>query len=228
MAPNSQRHLYPMKIALRAQRLIQGILFYDVFTDTATWLFASTNKDAEKLVQEHLINHAGWRKDTYEISWQCFSDYLNEYQHPIRQHAVFSMISQWDWFISKLGKFIYFAEKSNSPQKATSKELLKLNKKPFKIQLEVIKSQISISFDENEDAINLIHEMHLVRNLGMHNNWEVDDIYLEGRLKCGFKLGDKREFEISELERWHKALIQLIDKLASETALYYANAPFYE
>ena len=32
--PNEKKHLYPIKIALRAQRLIQGTVFYDVFVDT--------------------------------------------------------------------------------------------------------------------------------------------------------------------------------------------------
>ena len=52
MITNPQKHLYPLKIALRAQRLIQGNLFFDVFTDTATWLYVASNKDAEKIIKD--------------------------------------------------------------------------------------------------------------------------------------------------------------------------------
>ena len=127
MASNPQKHLYPLKIALRAQRLIQGSLFYDVFADTATGQYVRTVPNAERTIKDFLINNAGWSEETYETSWGCFEDYLKEFQSPIHQHAVYSMVSHWDWFISNLGKFIDFAERSLSPEKQTDKDLLKLN-----------------------------------------------------------------------------------------------------
>ncbi len=131
MASNPQKHSYPLKIALRARRLIQGSLFYDVFADTATGQYVRTVPNAERTIKEFLINNAGWSEETYEISWGCFEDYLKEFQSPIYQHAVYSMVSHWDWFISNLGKFVDFAERSISPEKQTDKDLLKLNFKPF-------------------------------------------------------------------------------------------------
>ncbi len=228
MASNSQKHLYPSKIAQRAQRLIQGALFYDVFTDTAAWLYAKTNDNAEQTVKDSLINKDGWTEETYETSWDCFRSYLEEFQNPIYHHTVYSIISHWDWYISNLGKFIDFAEKYISPEKETNKDLLKLNFKPFTTQIEIIKNETGILLNIDSDTLDLVEEMHLVRNLGMHNEWEVDDTYLKKTKTKNLKLGDKRIFEIAEMTKWHSAILQLIGILSSEIAIRYAQAPKYE
>ena len=228
MASNPQKHLYPLKIALRAQRLIQGSLFYDVFMDTATGQYVRTVPNPERTIKDFLINNAGWSEDTYETSWGCFKDYLKEFQSPIHQHAVYSMVSHWDWFISNLGRFIDFAERSLAPEKQTDKDLLKLNFKPFTKQIEIVKKETGISLNIDGNTLDLIEEMDLVRNLGMHNEWEVDDTYLKKTKTSGFKSGNKRIFEIAEITKWHYAYLQLIGALASEIAVRYAQVPNYE
>jgi hypothetical protein len=228
MASNPHKHLYPLKIALRAQRLIQGSLFYDIFMDTATGQYVRTVPNAERTIKDFLINNAGWNEETYETCWACFEGYVKEFQSPIHQHAVYSMISHWDWFISNLGKFIDFAEKSLSPEKQTDKDLLKLNLKPFTRQIEIVKKETGIPLVIADDTLDLIEEMDLVRNLGMHNEWEVDETYLKKTKTSRFKFGDKRIFYIPEITKWHSAFLQLIGALASETAVRYAQVPKYE
>ncbi len=137
MASDPEKHLYPLKIALRAQKLLQGSVFYDVFVDTAVGQYVRTIPNAEREIKNSLINNTGMSEDTYEISWSCFEGYLNEFQNPIYHHTVYSMIGHWDWFISNLGKFINFAKKSISPEKQLNKDLLKLSFKPFIEQIVV-------------------------------------------------------------------------------------------
>lgn len=228
MASTPQKHLYPLKIALRAKRLIQGSLFYDVFMDTSTGLYVRTVPNPEKTIKDFLINNEGWSEETYETSWGCFKDYLKEFQSPIHQHVVYSMVSHWDWFISNLGKFIDFAERSISPEKQTDKDLIKLNFKPFTNQIEIVKKETGISLNIDENTLELIEEMDLVRNLGMHNEWEVDDLYLKKTKTSCFKSGNKRIFEIPEITKWHTVYLQLIGALASEIAICYAQVPKYE
>ena len=228
MASNPQKHLYPLKIALRAQRLIQGSLFYDIFVDTATGQYVRIVPNAERTIKSFLINSAGWSEETYETSWACFEDLLNEFQSPIHQHAVYSIISHWDWFISNLGRFIDFAEKSLTPEKQTDKDLLKLNFKPVTKQIEIVKNETGISFAIDGNTLDLVVEMDLVRNLGMHNEWEVDDTYLKKTKTSRFKPGDKRVFDIQEITKWHSAFLQLIGTLASEIAVHYSQVPKYE
>lgn len=228
MDPNSRRHLYPLKIALRAQRLIQGSLFYDVLVDTAAGQYVRLVPDAEKSIKNILINKDGWNEETYKTSWECFDYYIKEFQNPIYQHAVYSMISHWDWFISNLGKFIYFAEKSRSPEKQVTKDLLRINFKPFTDQIKIVNRETGISYIIDGDTLNLIKELHLVRNLGMHSQWEIDEIYLRETITNGLVVGQKREFDIQELTKWHTALLQIIDVLASTVAVHYANVPPYD
>ena len=220
--------MYPLKIALRAQRLIQGSLFYDVFVDTATGQYVKIIPNSESAIKDFLINKAGWNEETYETSWSCFEDYLKEFQNPIFHHTVYSIISHWDWYISNLGKFIDFAEKYIVPEKQRNKDLLKLNFKPFIKQIEVIKNETGILLNIESITLDLVEEMHLVRNLGMHNEWEADDTYLKYTKTKNMKLGDKRKFEIVEMTQWHYAFSQLISVLSSEIAILYAQAPKYE
>jgi hypothetical protein len=229
MKPDSKtlKHLYPLKIALRAQRLIQGSVFYDVFTDMATGQYARIVPNPERAIRDLLIK-IGWSEDTYEISWACFKSYLDEFQNPIFQHTIFSIISHWDWYISNLGRFVYFAEKYIYPDKQINKDLLKLNFKPFSKQVHIIKIETGILLDIDNGIIDLIEEMHLVRNLGMHNEWEIDDIYLKYTKKEDMKLGEKRILDIAEITEWHSAFLQLIKVLSYEVAIRYAQAPEFE
>ena len=224
---NSLKHLYPLKIALRAQRLIQGSLFYDVFADTATEQYVKIVPNAERTIKDLLIK-AGWSEETYETSWACFENYLKEFQNPIFHHTVYSIISHWDWYVSNLGRFINFAEKYISPEKQTNKDLLKLSFKSFAKQIEIIKNETGILLNTDNDTSDLVEEMHLVRNLGMHNEWEIDDTYLKYTKTKNLKLGEKRIFEIVEMTKWHFAFLQLIGTLSSEIAIHYAQVPKYE
>jgi hypothetical protein len=215
-----------MRIALRAQCLIQGTLFYNVIADTTIGLYFSQGLPAYKRMKETLIN-AGLKEETYETSWSCFEKYINEFKNPIFQHAVYSIISHWDWYISNLGKFIYFAEGYISPNKKLDKSLLRLNSKPFVNQIEILQSQTGILIEINNDSLDSIDEMHLVRNLGLHNQWEVDETYLEKSKSKNFKVGMKRLVETPELEKWNSAFIELVLKSSSKLALLYADAPNY-
>jgi hypothetical protein len=228
MTSNPQKHEYPLKIALRAQRLIQGSMFYNIFMDTATGQYIRTIPNAERTIKNILISDAGWSEKTYETSWSCFEEYVNEFQSPIYQNVVYSLISHWDWYISNLGKFIDFAEKSLSPKKQTDKDLLKLNSKPFTKQIEIIKNETGISLLIDDDTLDLVEEIDLVRNLGMHNEWEVDETYLKKTKTLRFGLGEKRIFDIPEMTKWHSAFLQLINVLASETAVHYAEVKKYK
>ena len=223
---NQPEHLYPRKIALRAQRLIQGTLFYNVIADTTIGLYFGQGPVAMEKMKEVLIG-SGWSEDTYEISWSCFEEYINEFKNPINQHAIYSIISHWDWYISNIGKFIDFAEKHISPDKKRDKDLLKLSNKAFAKQMEIIKNQTGIIFKIKDEDLGLIEEMHLVRNLGLHNQWEVDETYLKYTKTKNFRVGKKRLVETPELTIWHSAFIDLVLETSSQLAVLYRGVPPY-
>ncbi len=70
--------------------------------------------------------------------------------------------------------------------------------------------------------------MHLVRNLGLHNQWEVDETYLKNTKAKNFEVGNKRLIETPELEKWHSAFIDLVLETSSQLAVLYAGAPPYD
>ncbi len=221
-------HPYPKIISLRAQRLLQGSLFYFIFLDTATGLYLSTSLDPERDVREALISKAHWNLQTYEISWDCFTEYVDEFLNPIQQQVIFSMVSHWDWFVSKIGKFIIFANHELNLFPQSEKDLNNLSFKPFNKQLEIIKSASRIPLKINPVSLELIQELHLVRNLGLHNEWEVDELYLQRSKSSGYITGQKRNVEISEINSWHKAFVDLITILSDEIASHYYLVSSYD
>jgi hypothetical protein len=227
MSANQPKHTYPLTIALRAQKLIQGSVFYGVFVDMAAGQYVRLVSDPAGKIK-HLLLQEGLSEETYEVSWECFREYMDEFQHPIYQHGLYSMVSHWDWYISRLGKFINFARKYYSPQKSEDPNLSKLNRKPFKDQISILKASTGVPFSFQEDSVDLIEEMNLVRNLGMHNEWEVDEDYLKKSRIKNWKIGRKREFNMPEIEKWHSALLNVISVSANDVARNYAKAPKYE
>ena len=224
--PKIIKHSYPLMIALRTERLIQGSLFYSVFMDTATGLYVREESNSEEKIKETLIK-SGWKKETYETSWSCFEDYLKEFVNPIYQNTIYSIISHWDWYVSNLGKFIHFAKSHISPYTGVENSLLRINRLPFINQIELIEKSTGIKFPMDNYILTNIEEMHLVRNLGMHNEWEVDGDYLKHTKTTGWKICQKRQLEINEIENWHSAFIKLITVISNDIAILYAQTTDY-
>jgi len=221
------KHSYPLKIALRAQRLIQASLFYGAFVDTAVGKYVRVTPNADEKVKKVLLE-GGWTDVAWETGWSCFEEYMNEFQHPVFQFALYSIIIHWDWYISRLGKFVDFAESHVAPRKHRDKKLSALSFKPVREQIDVLQITMETKFSFNIDILDLVEEMNLVRNLGMHNEWEVDETYLKWTKNKTWKIGQQRTFEITELTNWHSAIIQLINVISLETAIRYTKVPKYD
>jgi len=221
------QHLYPLKIALRAQKLIQGSVFYGAFTDLATGQYVRVIPGATEKIKA-LMLESGLSDENYETSWEYFVVYMNEFKHPIFQHGIYSMISHWDWYISNLGRFVNFVINDTNLNKIKKTSLLKLNCKPFREQINILKSAVGIDFAFKPNTIVLIEEMNLVRNLGMHNEWEVDDDYLKKTSNANWEIGQKRDFQTEEMNEWHAALLDVITITAHHVATRYSQIPHYE
>lgn len=220
------KHPYPLAIGVRTQRLIQGSIFYDVFVDTATALYVKAVPDGEGSIKKSLMRD-GWREDTYETSWSCFVEYLTEFPDPSHQNAVFSIISHWDWYVSSLGRFIDFGN-AHLFAEGQRRNLRQLSLRPFREQVTAIEKATSIDFSAHGEAIALVHEMHLVRNIGMHNEWRVDTAYLKYTKTPNLAIGQKRLPSIDELGKWHTGFVGLINFLSLQVAIRYARVPTYE
>ena len=68
--------------------------------------------------------------------------------------------------------------------------------------------------------------MSLVRNISLHNRWEVDEGYLKQTRSSGpWTAGDIRTVESPELLGWHKDLMEVINAIWPTIAERYVNAP---
>ena len=124
--------------------------------------------------------------------------------------------------------FVTFSRKHIASPVLSNKEtneFLRIGHLPFLLQIDLV--QKSTGCDLGISSINQeqLHEMTLLRNLGLHNRWEVDEKYMQLSKVGGLRIGDLRLVEVEELTRWHAALIRLILDITSAVAIRYVNAP---
>ena len=94
-------------------------------------------------------------------------------------------------------------------------------------QLTVLEKTCRVKFDFSSEERGLIDELSLVRNLGMHNRWEVNSYYLKRTKEHRFAEGELRVFDQVELQRWHGALNKAIRETSSCIAQRFVEARPY-
>src|SRR3989304_5519905 len=223
--PGAEAHPYPWQIGMQAQRFLQGAIFYPAFVDMVVGQYFNEKKeDGYKNVRDRFIQ-AGPSADNWELSWSCFEEYLNIFPNPVYQGTIFAMKSHWDWYISCLVSFIQFARtqvaKSSSISREQQNKLVKLDFEPFRKQFELLNIACEIVLAVDENTITSLEELNLVRNLGMHSLWEVDEFYINKSKTRGWNVGDIRTITSRELEDWHSCLQKVIKESYTAIAKQY-------
>ena len=202
---DAEAHPYPWQIGVQAQRFLQGAIFYPTFVDMVVGQYFNEKKeDGYKNVRDKFIQ-AGLGVANWELSWSCFEEYLNIFPNPVYQATIFAMRSHWDWYISCLANFIQFARtqvvKSSSLSRVQQDKLAKLDFEPFRKQFELLNLACGIALAVDENTITSLEELNLVRNLGIHSLWEVDEFYISKSKTTGWDVGDIRTITFGELRR---------------------------
>jgi hypothetical protein len=154
---------------------------------------------------------------------------------PVFEKSVFQSVvilarSHWDWYIRQLGGFVRFArEHVPSPplDKQRQKSLDSVDRNGIKKQLSILEGACGVTFNIPDTVMSSVEEMSLVRNLGMHNRWEVDSFYLSKTSTINLELGDVRLFEITELQNWISSLTKLLNETSLPIAKKYVSVPDY-
>ena len=69
-------------------------------------------------------------------------------------------------------------------------------------------------------------EMSLVRNLGLHNRWEVDERYMARTRRVGSAaIGELRIMSLDELQTWQSLISRVLIRSSSECAQIFKDAP---
>ena len=226
---NSQGHPFPFQIAHQTLEFLQGMLFHAIVADTAAGEYVRQPGALEKLRVK--MENEGLRSGEWENGWKLLDKYQPIFETWVFQSVLISMRSHWDWYIRRMGEFVLFSRK-HVPCIALTKDggklLEKIGFKEITRQFEILEKSCDIKFVFPTDVLNSLKEMALVRNLGLHNRWEVDAFYKDRSSSTGFGIGDIRVVNKKELMEWHRSLIKCINETAFPIAAKFVQAPGYQ
>jgi hypothetical protein len=225
---DAKAHTYPIQVGLQTQEFIQAVLFYAMFADTAAGAYVRL-PNALSNIEKRLIEE-GLAKREWERGWDYLQKYQAIFNNTIFQNVVILMRSHWDWYIRQIGEFINFARVHLADPPLEKKQQSDLNRigwKEVRKQLVILEESCGIKFSLSPQILFDIDEMSLVRNLGLHNRWEVDDFYLRKTSSSIWELRDVRIIQIGELHAWAGSLSKLISETSLQIAIKYVCAPNY-
>ncbi len=222
---DSKIHPFPFQVAVQTLEFMQGSLFHASLVDAASVAYVRLPEgmaNLERVFIERLDS-----SKTYDEAWKILEKYQTVFEKIPFQSVLIAMNSHWDWYARKLANFISFARQDlnqGALKKLDEKRLLRFSSLPIGEQLEVIEAAVGITpiltVEENRE----LQEMALVRNLGLHNRWEIDNRYLERTNRGGYQKGELRIIEIEELTKWHQIFIKVVQTTGFEIALAFVNA----
>jgi hypothetical protein len=225
---DAKAHPFPLQIAWQTQEFLHGAIFYFIISDESSGIFFRT-PNAINILESSLVKK-GMKNPEWDLGWSIFQKYKSSFENMVYRNVLISIRSYWDWYINQLSGFIVFAqEKMGNPLTVKEIKLSSRITRPEIIdQISLVEKTCLLDFHISEETKSNIKELSLVRNLGLHNRWEVDKQYiLKTKVSKIFKTGDMRNFTAEELQLWHKALIELIHNTSIPLATKYLYAPTY-
>jgi len=221
-------HPYPFRIGMQTLEFLQASLFHASFVDIATGKLVRQPGGLEQVEEEYLLTLGS--KQTYDEAWGYLRKYQAVFQDAPLQSVLIALNSHWDWYLRALREFLVFSRSSLSLPRlpeVDEKKLARVDQLPMPEQLDVLVRILAVDLALSDVDTQEAHEMTLVRNLGLHNRWEVDGRYLQRTSRVGYELGELRLVESEELQRWHGLLMHLVNRTAGKIARDYSAAPRY-
>jgi hypothetical protein len=90
---------------MTALEFLQAATFYPVFMDTAFGIYRDSTTDPMNRLRQAFAG-IGLPQENWELHTKCLAKYIEFLPSPLIQSAVVAGLSQWDWYVGKLGKFI--------------------------------------------------------------------------------------------------------------------------
>lgn len=226
--PNCKAHPFPFQIGFQTLEFIQASIFFTTLLDYISGEYLGQLTSLEKIKSKMIKD--GLSDDEWEKSFECLTKYRKVFEKWIFQHVLIQIRSHWDWYIRRLGEFIVFA-RENAPCSPLSQkdkeELRRIGFTSLNKQLKILEKASGVKFNISKDVLDKLLEMALVRNLGLHNRWEVDSFYINRTNTLGWSIGEIREFDSIELGEWHKCIMNVINKTSVEISKKFVQAPDY-
>ncbi len=213
---------------MQTQQFLQAFLFHLTITDTAKSEYMRLQGSFQKL-ESILLEHS-FSKGAIAECWDYLEKYKVVFQGTLYQSVLIALNSHWDWYARKLGEFVAFARNhiaSPTLSGKRKKAFENIRYKSITDQLEILQTASGVAFNLGEDDLENLKEMSLVRNLGLHNRWEVDREYLRRSASTNLTEEELRIVEEDELGSWHASLITVLSETAKVVAIKYSAAPDY-
>lgn len=226
----ARAHLYPFQIAWQTLEFVQGAMFHVTFMDIAAGQRVRQPGAITEIEKEMIAG--GTTQEVLDLHWKTWAKYKLLFESFVFQNAIVSMQSHWDWYLRRLGAFILFARQASGAPPLSSKankNLKRIGFANFINQLEILRESSGLPLPVPAESVEHVREMSLVRNIGLHNRWEVDEGYLDQtKFQLLWKVGDIRTVESSELMIWHKDLMEIINATWPPIAEHYVNVPDFK
>ncbi|EAQ64440.1 hypothetical protein MED121_04953 [Marinomonas sp. MED121] len=135
------------------------------------------------------------RNETEVEGMQIFKNLNNSvstYNVEVLKYCFINLIARTDVFLNNVASSTYLWKKSTKDVKKKDKDLLEFSRSSFKNKLKHLKREFSLVFPELEEKEQTIVEIFSTRNLILHNNGLVNDIYLKLNKNTDYVIGDER------------------------------------
>ena len=187
-APSAAAHPYPFQISGQTLEFLQASLFYAAFVDVATAEFVRLPDGMARM--EKRFTEKLYTKETYDQAWGFLEKYQPVFGRVQFQSVLISLNSHWDWYLRKLVDFILFARAIVGAEALSNENARRLERSgslALLEQIEIVELSAGVQLGLTDQREVELQEMALVRNLGLHNRWEVDARYLERTQRQGLQ-----------------------------------------
>ena len=179
---------------------------------------------------ENIFTERLYSKAIYDECWEFLHRYFEVFKKEAFQNVIVTLNSHWDWYIRNLANFIEFARGHIASPELSNKEnkqFTRIGNCSISQQLEIIEMVSGVKLDIEDEDLERLREMSRVRNLGLHNRWEVDVEYLELSGREDTEVGEIRVVEIDEINQWHSSLLKTLHVSCKKVAIQYVSAPAF-
>jgi hypothetical protein len=222
--PDAAAHPYPYQLATLLHEYLQATMFLLAVSDAAAGRSASDEAVLDGIRADFEAGAPG----VWDQGWALVGKYDEFLAALVKQNATIAMASEWDWYVRRLGKFVAFGLEHVAIaglDASGAQQYCELEWKPMDVQLDRLARLVGPEHPLESGAREALIELFLVRNLGLHSHWDVDERYLSKTACTGWQVGDFREIADTELHGWHSALVETVNSVSIALASTFANAP---
>lgn len=201
-------HPYPFRIGFRAMERLQAALFYTIFQDEAAGMQVR-RKGGVKEVSKALRKE-GLSKEVEDNAWDYMSKHKSELKEIPFQNVVLQMFAIWDWYAGKMKSFVSHGLKELGEFPELTGRLKgqwkSFSRQRIELQVTILPDVAGATLELADSTPNALKELRLVRNLGVHNLWRVDEEYQRFTATGPWELDELRKLSVGELLDWQAGL----------------------